>query len=211
MTPTTVSENPSLELLASVGVGDLRVTTHLSRYFWQRRLALKVSFGELARRMGYKNTAKGANRIIAFERDNKIHQELFYKLAAALGITSNEIGKCVEADRADWEAWADEPIEPHLVARIMAAVYSSKDIPTTIQASRKAMEQFASDFARHNRWQICLVLSKRLRIWFEEDGTNCGVTHDTFEQSHGPYMRLGGRKFLLDVLNRADRGFRHTE
>src|SRR5580704_4997487 len=44
-------------------------------------------------------------------------------------------------------------MEPHLVARIMAAVYSTKRIPVELQASREAMEQFASAFAKERRWR----------------------------------------------------------
>jgi hypothetical protein len=48
----------------------------------------------------------------------------------------------------------------------MAAVYSKKRIPPELQASREAMEQFASDFAKERKWLVWLVLSKRTRIWF---------------------------------------------
>jgi transcriptional regulator with XRE-family HTH domain len=176
------------------------MTTHLSRFFRQRREARKLSFGDLARQLGYKNVAKGANKVIKFERDGNIRPELFRKLAAVLEISADEIRRCVEEDKADWEAWADEPIEPHLVARIMCAVYSTKRIPPELQASREAMEQFASAFAKERKWRVWLVVSKRTRVWFNEQGDRTGVTEDTFEESFGPYMRLGGKKFLLGLL-----------
>jgi hypothetical protein len=99
--------------------------------------------------------------------------------------------------------WADEPIEPHLVARIMCAVYSTKRIPVDLQASREAMEQFASAFAKERKWRVGLVLSKRTRVWFNEQGQRTGVTEDSFEESFGPYMQIGGKRFVLGLLDRS--------
>jgi transcriptional regulator with XRE-family HTH domain len=177
------------------------MSTHLSRFFRQRRESLKLSFGDVARRLGYKNVAKGANKVITFERDGSIRPDLFSKLAAVLEISVEDICRCIEEDKAEWQRWADEPIEPHLVARIMCAVYSTKRIPVELQASREAMEQFASAFARERKWRVWLVVSKRIRIWFNEQGQQTGVTEDTFEESFGPFMRLGGKKFMLNLLN----------
>jgi len=177
------------------------MTTHLSRFFRQRREGRKLSFGDVARLLGYSNVAKGANKVIKFERDGNIRPELFRNLAAVLEISTDDIRRCMEADRAEWERWADEPIEPHLVARIMPAVYSTKRIPAELQASREAMEEFASAFAKERKWRVWLVLSKRIRIWFNERGKQTGVTEDTFEESFGPFMQIGGKKFVLGFLD----------
>jgi hypothetical protein len=63
------------------------------------------------------------------------------------------------------------------------------------------MEEFASAFPKERKWRVWLVLSKRIRVWFDEKGDRIGVTEDTFEESFGPYMRLGGKKFLLGLLD----------
>jgi transcriptional regulator with XRE-family HTH domain len=180
------------------------VSTHLSRFFRQRREARKLSFGDLARKLGYKNVAKGSNKVIKFERDGNIKPDLFRKLAAVLEISDDDIRRCVEADKSEWEAWASEPIEPHLVARIMCAVYSTKKIPTELQASREAMEEFGSAFAKERKWRVWLVLTKRTRVWFNEQGARSGMTEDTFEESFGPFMRIGGKRFLLGLLEVGD-------
>lgn len=177
------------------------MSTHLSRFFRHRREASKLSFGDLAWKLGYVNVTKGANKVIKFERDGSIRPELFRKLAAVLEISNDDIRRCIEEDKADWERWADEPIEPHLVARIMCAVYSTKRIPPELQQSQEAMEQFASAFARERKWRVWLVLSKRIRVWFDENGARSGVTEDTFEESFGPFMRLGGKRFVLGLLD----------
>lgn len=63
------------------------------------------------------------------------------------------------------------------------------------------MEQFASTFARDRKWRVWLMLSKRTRVWFNEKGERTGVSEDTFEESFGPYMQMGGRKFVLGLLD----------
>lgn len=64
----------------------------------------------------------------------------------------------------DLQTGTHGPIEPHLVAQIMCAVYSTKRIPFELQASREAMEEFASAFAKERKWRVWLVLSKRIRV-----------------------------------------------
>ena len=83
----------------------------------------------------------------------------------------------------------------------MCAVYLTKRIPFELQASREAMEEFASAFAKERKWRVWLVLSKRTRVCFDEKGERTAVTEDTFTDSYGPYMQLGGKKFVLGLLN----------
>jgi len=176
--------------------------TNLSRFFRQRRIEQRLSFGEVARRCGYRNIAKGRNRIDKFETCGEIHAELFENLATALDISNDDIRRQVAADKKEWEQWADEPVEPYLIVRWMAALYSPRSIPAELQSDREAMKRFASDFARDNRrFRVCLVLCRRFRVWFDRDGSKECETEDTFEQSFQPYMRLGGRKFLLKILD----------
>ena len=176
------------------------MSTNLARFFRQRRIDQGLGFGEVARRCGYRNIPKGSNRVQKFENRGEIHAELLENLATALGITNYDIARCIEDDRADWEQWASEPIEPYCVVRLMAAIYSSKSIPAELHSDREAMEQFTSDLAR-GRFRVCLVLCRRIRVWFARDGSKENETEDTFEESFQPYMRLGGKKFVLGLLD----------
>jgi len=185
------------------------MSTHLSRFFRQRRQSLKMSFGDVARRLGYVNVTKGSNKVIKFEMDGCIRPDLFRKLAKVLEVSNDDIRRCIEADRGEWQAWADEPITPHLVARVMCAVYSTKSIPPELHASREAMEEFASAFAKEWKWRVWLVLSKRTRVWFDEKGERTGITEDRFEECFGPYMRLGAKKFLLGLVDGVGPSVRH--
>jgi len=170
--------------------------SHLTDLFRQRREATGISFGDLARQCGYSNVSKGSNRIQKFEQSSKIEPTLLGKLASALGITSTEIHQAVAQDRAEWEAWASEPIEPHLIVRLVAAFYSRSAIPLELRGDRAAMEEFAADYAATNRMRVCLVLSRRLRVWFERDGRCSGETEDTFGSRNGLTMTVDGRECL---------------
>jgi hypothetical protein len=69
------------------------------------------------------------------------------------------IRHCPQEDKAEWERWADEPIEPHLGARIMCAVYSTKSIPPELQVSREAMEEVHARIVERRRSLIVDVRS----------------------------------------------------
>ncbi len=62
------------------------LSTLLSTYFKDRRLALGLRPGEVARRMGYRSIVGASNQIGRFEETGSIHAELFVKLALALNI-----------------------------------------------------------------------------------------------------------------------------
>ena len=113
------------------------MSTHLSRFFRQRREACRIGLGELARRCGYRNVTKGANRIQTFEFSGRVAPQLIVKLTSILGITSDEIRRCVDQDRADWERMTQLPIEPYLVVRLMPGFYLRTAIPTEIQQDRR--------------------------------------------------------------------------
>jgi hypothetical protein len=172
--------------------------SHLTDLFHQRREASGIALGDLARSCGYSNVSKGSNRIQKFERTGEIEPILLGKLASALGITPIEIHRAVAQDRAEWEAWSSEPIEPHLIVRLVAVFYSRSAIPVELRGDRVAMEEYSADYAALNRVRVCLVLSRRLRVWFDRDGRCSGVTEDSFEQSYAPLMKINGRSTLLD-------------
>lgn len=172
--------------------------SHLSALFRHRREASRISLGDLARHCGYTNVSKGSNRIQKFEATGDIEPSLLGKLASALGITSAEIHRAVAEDRAEWEAWASEPIEPHMIVRLVAAFYSRSAIPLELRGDRAAMEEFAGDYAATNRVRVCLVLSRRLSVWFERDGRCSGATEVTFGRRNGPTMTVDHRPFLAE-------------
>ena len=168
-----------------------------------QRLAQNLTFGDLARLVGYKNIAKGANRIVRFEREGIVDDELLIKIAKALAIDWATVEELADQDRQEhieaWTKWADEPVPMRLVIRWMAAIYSERLLPEEI-TTPEAAEEFACEQARQLKRQLCLVLSRRKSVWITEEGVILSRTEATpFGGPNEPWMQLkGGRKFLLN-------------
>lgn len=151
---------------------------------------------QLARLAGCVNVPKNGSRIRSFELSGNIGQELFEKVAAALEIDAGTIEQLVEQDRREfyeaWLAWANEPIKPYLVIRLIAAVYSSRSVPPEITTMEEA-EKWGSAIAEEIKKQCCLVWSRRISPWFSEDGTLTQRTEGVPDEPNTPWIKIGGR------------------
>jgi hypothetical protein len=175
----------------------------LSSHFKAQRLAKNLHPGDLARLVGYKNIAKGANRIVRFERQGIINDDLLIRTARALEVAWETVEELADQDRQEhveaWTKWVDEPVPMRLVIRWMAAIYSERRLPKEITTSEEA-EAFACALARQLKRQMCLVLSRRKSVWIGVDGVVTRRTEATpFGSPNEPWMQLKGRRFLLDL------------
>jgi len=186
------------------------LATNLSAYFQQRRLVLGLRPGEVVRRMGYKSIVGTTNKVVLFEERGDIRPDLFDKLKAAFEIDDATVVRLIEEDRREfverWNQWANQPIEPHLVVRAIPGVYMEQEIPHSLSSeiaegvkTPEAMEQYAADFAKQFGKKVWLVLSRRLTIFFDENGTKRQVIEAAPGEMNGPYMQIGGckQKFLF--------------
>ncbi len=177
------------------------MSTHLSRFFEQHRISKGLKPGQLARECGCTNISKSGSRIRVFEQTGSISRELFEKLSTHFEIDSHIIDRLVEQDRRDffqkWLAWVQEPIKPYLVIRLIAAVYSQRELSPDINTIEDA-EAWAASVARESRSKCCLVWSRRLSIWFDETGNMVVRTEAAPGEVNVPWMRIGGREFGLD-------------
>jgi len=176
--------------------------SHLANHFARVHREQKLSLAEVARRLGYRNIAKGCNRIQRFEERSEIESDLLSRLAEVLGIDSDTVATLVEQDRRDglekWRQWVQQPIRPHVIVRLVAAAYKREDLPEEIQTAEEA-EEAAAQIAR--RWQkkVCLGFSRRVAVWFNEQGQIVGRTESSPDGWMLPYLRPRGsrRTFLL--------------
>ena len=175
--------------------------SHLSEYFRRRRAERMLGLGDLARLLGYQNVSKGANRIRAFEGGGKVHPALLGNLADVLRVGPDEIRRLVAEDHADWLAWADEPIRPHVVVRLMACVYQRVQLPDAA-LDPEAAEAFAADIALHRKMRAWLVLSRRVSVGFDEAGGKRGRLEAKPEMPCEPFAMVGGHRVQFDF----DRG-----
>lgn len=142
--------------------------TILSEYFRFVRERDHVSLSTLATILGYSNLSKGANKITRFEQTGEIDPHLLLPLATALGISTDVLRELKARDRQSRERWADEPVEPHLVIRLMPSICGRKDLPKGI--SRDRAERVASVTARRSKMKVALIWNQRTTITFDEKG-----------------------------------------
>lgn len=166
----------------------------------RKRLALGLTRGQLSRMIGSTNPSKMGSRIAALEKIGHADADLLARLSAALDIDPAAVDRLAAEDYRryvqQWNAWADEPVAPHLVIRLMPAVYSRQDLPkgtTTIEQA----EAWASARAKELDLRCCLIWSRRLSIFFAADGTVEQRAVATPQYDPRPYMKIGGRKSLL--------------
>ena len=178
------------------------MATNLSNYFRQQRLRLGLRPGDVARRMGYKSIVGAANKIVMFEERGDIRPDLFEKLRAALEIDETTIQQLLEQDHRafiqQWNEWANQPIEPHLIFRALPGVYFEQEISEGVETPEE-MEQYAAEFAGRMHKKVWLVLSRRLSIFFDEDGTKKEVREAAPGELNSPYMQVGNsrQKFIF--------------
>jgi len=177
------------------------VATRLSRFFEQQRLAKSLKPGQLAQLLGCTNLSKNGSRIRVFEQSGTISRELFEKLARYFEVDRQTIEELVELDRREffqkWLAWANEPIQPHLVLRLIAAVYSRRELNPDVVTIEDA-EDWAAAVARETGLRCCLVWSRKLSIWFDETGIISGRTEAAPNEPNVPWMGRSGKTFVLN-------------
>ena len=177
--------------------------SQLADHFRQQRKERGLSLAELARHLGYKNPTKGCNKIQKFEQRGEVHTDFLRKLADSLGIDAATVVSLIEQDRREfckvWNEWADVPISPHLVVRLIPAVYKSEPLPGSVTTLEEA-EAFAAETARQWNRRACLTWSRRLSVWFGSEGNVEGRTGSVLGEANVPTMRLTGgrRSFLLE-------------
>src|SRR6202030_3308201 len=97
----------------------------------------------------------------------------FKTLAAVLGVDRATIKGLIEKDRrelvARWTEWANQPIAPHLIARLLPGYFMSHPIPEDL-TTLDEMETHAAELAGDLHQEIWLVVSRKLAICFNEGG-----------------------------------------
>jgi hypothetical protein len=177
------------------------MATHLGDYFRDQREKLGLSLGQLGRQVGYRNVSKGANKLVRFEREGIIQEQVLVRLAEVLGIESSRVQSLIEQDRQEylhaWETWVNQPVPMKLIVKYMPAVYGTVPMPEEITTPEQA-EAFACDYARERRRSVCLAVSRRLSVWIDKGGNVEARTEATPGCPNTPVIRLkgSGRMFL---------------
>ncbi len=172
--------------------------SRLGDFFRNRRLGRNLTTGQLARLVSYRNLSRGANRIRSFEDGGKVAPDLLARLAEALEIEPEEVRRIAAEDYADWLAWADEPVRPYLVLRWTACAYQRVELKDEA-LEPEAAEGYAGRVARERGVMACLVLSRRLTVYFDASGRVYGRREATPEVPSQPYAGFGNQRCQLNL------------
>lgn len=140
--------------------------SHIGRLFKAARLKAGMTPKEVVQAAGYCNVNKGLRRIYLIEdQRTTLHDpRIVERLAAVLDIDSADI---VKASALDWEE-LDRPIQPHLIERLMPAVYRRHELPEgcTVSDAREIASRMSIETGR----SFCLVLSQVGTVYFYPSG-----------------------------------------
>ena len=185
--------------------------THVSRLFAALREQRGLRPAQLAARLGASNVTKIGSLIRGFELGDTISDHWLQRLVAELQPHPELLRHCLELDQADverelecqrlaWEAWADEPIEPHLTVRYIPAVYGVRPVPRAFCNSREQAEGWAAAELKRFRAKGFLVWSRREHTVYDEYGVNPRRLPVSFRhRGASAWMQVSGRqqRFLL--------------
>jgi|SRR6202158_4940278 len=168
--------------------------TRTGAYLAEQRRTKHLSPQRLAAALGYTNLAKGANRILALERDGNAVDGLLDNIINVLGLDHDQVHALVAEDRRlfeeAWQHWVDEPVVPELRRRLMPAIWGRAQMPMGL--SREEAVEFAKTRAVEARMTYVLVWSRKEEIWCYPEGTT-RVAPMRVGEAAGPFTRLRGR------------------
>ena len=130
------------------------VTNYLGEWFWGRRAERQWPLAEVARRLGYSNIPKCANRVLRVEREGVADDDFRRRLAAALEISEGVVCYLTRQDRLSylraWEEWADRPVTIRVVIRAVPGFMVELELPDDAATPEAAIAFGQSHAARYH-------------------------------------------------------------
>ena len=171
--------------------------SHFGDHLRQERVRQGISVSAMALRLGYANN-KGRRRVQTVEDGGPAKPpDLPSRIVEILGISDETVRQLLKADYEDFQSYLNEPVPMRMVVRLMCAVYSPHSLPASITTAEEA-EAYARQFAKERRFKVCLILSRRVSIWIDNDGSIIARTEAEPGLPNAPFMQIGSKKFLLD-------------
>jgi hypothetical protein len=146
------------------------MNNEMGQYVRRQRETLGLTPAMLVRAMGYENINKGIRRLMELEGFGRRDEVFWLSICDQLSLDQQEILTAEKADDATYQAWLDEPIPMELAIRWIPGVYSSVALSEGVAGDPVKAEEFARKVARDKKRKVCLVLSRRKKLWVDEHG-----------------------------------------
>jgi transcriptional regulator with XRE-family HTH domain len=144
------------------------MSRRVGEYFKQRRLEKGWTIVQLAEAVGLTSSNKHARRIGAFEQSGRTTPDLLARLMAVLDIDQATLRELAYEDYREWLSDANKPVAPYVLRRMLWGG-GPLNVPEFVQSVSGA-EHYAALLARYFQMDTCLVLSRRIKVWFTKDG-----------------------------------------
>ncbi len=144
------------------------MSRRIGEYFRQRRMEKGLNIAQLAEAVGLTNSNKHARRIGAFEESGCTAPDLLARLMKALDIDQATLRRLAHEDYKQWLSDANKPVAPYVVRRMLFGG-GPLNVPEYVQSVQGA-EHYATLLARYFQMDVCLILSRRIKVWFTKDG-----------------------------------------
>lgn len=163
------------------------MSTAIGRLFHQARKAQGMSFGDVARRAGYRNVAKGANKLVTIERgENPFPRpELRERFAPALGVSADAVfgALCEDFERLDRD------VPPEVIVRMIPGVLMSLKLPDgcTVREAIDLAKQYSAEY----NVKVCVTFSNIRGLYIRPDGSSFesyGLPSSTFRGFPGGFL-----------------------
>jgi transcriptional regulator with XRE-family HTH domain len=165
--------------------------TELGELIRRSRRSLGWTLQELARRMGYRNLAKGARRLEHLEQSGMASTDLEARAASALGLDQRllvEIKARDDAARAHlFQEWLEGAQPMELYGYVAGATFR---VPLPERLTEDQAIAFAMDTRQELRVRMCLVVDRKRSFWISSDGTTY-LTQARAGQPNCPYSTVG--------------------
>jgi hypothetical protein len=157
---------------------------------------------EVARRLGYKNTAKGCNNTLAVERDGVADDDFLRRLAAVLEISEGVVVYLTWQDRLSylraWRVWADQPVPIRVAMRAVPGFLVELALPDDVTAAERAVAHGQAVAARHHK-KVFVILSRRESVGITEAVTINRRFVTRPDTDPCPLLSVARQKFLFRV------------
>jgi len=111
---------------------------------------------------------------MVLEARGRATDDLVVRAGLALGLTADVLSDRLAADReamsASWTRWADEPVAPSAMVRLIPAIWKSLPVPPEC-STRDAATQWLASLTEYQGMVRCLSWDRRTAIYIDPDGS----------------------------------------
>lgn len=176
------------------------MTNYLGEWFWGQRAERQWSLGDVARRLGYANVSKGANKVQRFERDGLVDDDFLVKLAALYGVSEGVVRYLSRQDRNEylraWREWVEQPTPISIAMRAVPGFIVGMPLPADVTTPEQAVAYGQALAARMHK-KVFVTLSRKETVGITESGEINGHFYARPDCDPSPYMNFGRVKFLF--------------